>query len=242
VETSQQWIQRDRAAGMAVAVLTGSNLLTNSWLPPAAYVPWNVSIGASLIALARSSGCHPVEIGADPRRLRGALMVGGVGAGVVAIAYGIAVRTPAGKEFFRDDRVTSVGTTTALWQLFVRIPLGTVLMEEVAFRGVLPALLTSSRRPLWLPGTISSLLFGLWHVLPSRDLPLANAGVRRALGAKVSGHATVLAVGVTTLGGVGLNLLRQRTGHLAAPIAVHLATNVLGFLGARLTSPHRMAA
>jgi uncharacterized protein len=235
----QQAITRDRAAGVAVVMLGASNLATNRWLPPAAYVPWNLAMTAGLVALARSSGCHAAEMGGDPRCLRRGLEVGGAGAGFVAAAYGMALRSHVGADLFRDDRVTMIGTTTALWHLLMRIPLGTVLTEEVAFRGVLPALLTSSSRPVWLPGTLSSMLFGLWHVLPSRELPRANLGVRRAIGETASGHVVALAVGVTTLGGGVLHCLRQWTGHLVSPVAVHLATNMLGFLAARLTGRAR---
>jgi membrane protease YdiL (CAAX protease family) len=224
---------RDCAAGAAVAVLGMSNVATNRWLPPAAYVPWNLTVSAGLIVLARRSGCCAAELGADPRRLRGSLHAGAVGAGVVAAGYAFLLCTPA-RNVLRDDRVTSLRTTTALGQLLLRIPLGTVLAEEVAFRGVLPALLASPRRPAWLPGTIASLLFGLWHVLPSRELFRANVGFGGAA-ATAPGGAVPLAVGATTLAGWVLHSLRRRAGHLAAPLVVHLATNVLGFLGARLT-------
>jgi uncharacterized protein len=189
-------------------------------------------VAAGLVVLARRSGCNAADLGADPRHLRHSLRVGRVGAGMVAAGYGIVWGAPAAADAFRDDRVTSLGTRNALFHLLFRIPLGTVLAEEVAFRGALPALLASPRRPGWLPGALASLLFGLWHVLPSRDLVHANAGLRRVV-APASRSAVVLAVGVTTLAGGALQALRQRTGHLAAPVVVHLATNVLGFLAAR---------
>ena len=54
----------------------------------------------------------------------------------------------------------------ALWRVLVVIPLGTVLPEELAFRGLLLALL--GRRYGVVAGILlSSGLFGLWHVVPS---------------------------------------------------------------------------
>jgi uncharacterized protein len=54
----------------------------------------------------------------------------------------------------------------ALWRVLVVIPLGTVVPEELAFRGLLLALL--GRRHGVLGGILlSSGLFGLWHVVPS---------------------------------------------------------------------------
>jgi uncharacterized protein len=226
---------RDLAAGAAVAVLGISNVVTNRWLPPAAYVPWNLTITAGLVVLAQRSGCGIAELGGDPRHLRRSMRVGAVGAGMVAVGYGMGLLTPAGADVFRDERVTSATTTTLLSHVVMRIPLGTVLGEEVTFRGVLPALLTSSRRPTWLPGAVASLLFGLWHVLPSLELPRANVGVRRVVGATPSGRLVALAVGVTTFAGAVLHCLRQQTGHLASPVAVHMATNMLGVLAGRLT-------
>ena len=49
---------------------------------------------------------------------------------------------PAVNELFEDRRV-STGVATLLYQAVVRIPLGTVLLEEIAFRSVLPALLAT---------------------------------------------------------------------------------------------------
>lgn len=244
-------LARDSAAGTAIAVLGVSNVVTNRWLHPVAYVPWNLAMAAVLVLLARRSGCNWADLGADPRDLRRGLRVGAAGAGVVVGAYGFLLAAPGAADVFRDERATSVGTRAALWHLSVRIPLGTVIAEEVAFRGVLPALLTSSpllasfpltaslRSPAWLPGAVASLLFGMWHVLPSRSLAKANVGVGRVVGGRTSGYAVALAVATTTMAGGALHLLRQRSGHLAAPVAVHLATNVLGFLGARLVGGAR---
>lgn len=227
---------RERAAGAAVAVLCISNLVTNRWLPSAAYVPWNLALAGGLVALARRSGCDITELGADLRHLRPSLRLGAAGAGMVAVVYGLLPFTRAG-DMFRDDRVTSAGASTACRDLLIRIPLGTVLAEEVAFRGVLPALLTSSRRPPWVPGAVASLLFGLWHILPAREMGRANEGVGRIVGNRTGALAVVPVVGFMTLAGGVLHSLRQRSGHLAAPVAVHLATNVLGYVGARLSKP-----
>ena len=49
-----------------------------------------------------------------------------------------------------------------LFQVLVRIPLGTVLLEEVAFRGVLPALLGAAPAIRWRWGPVigASVAFG----------------------------------------------------------------------------------
>jgi membrane protease YdiL (CAAX protease family) len=222
---------RDRAACAAVGVLAASNVVTNRCLPPGGYVPWNLALTAALLAIARRSGCSTAELGLGFDRLPSSVRAGAAGAAVVAAGYALALRSDACSDLFRDDRATSLGAATARQYLLLRIPLGTVLAEEVAFRGVLPALVTSRRQ--WMPGAISSLLFGVWHILPSLELVRANVGVERAVGTS-PGRAVALAVGTTALGGGVLQALRQRTGHLAAPAAVHLAANLLGFIGARV--------
>jgi membrane protease YdiL (CAAX protease family) len=54
-----------------------------------------------------------------------------------------------------------------------------VVLEEVAFRGVLPALVDGG---WWRATLVSSALFGLWHVLPSLGMSSANAAAGAALG------------------------------------------------------------
>jgi uncharacterized protein len=233
--SSHMTLARDRTGGAAVAMLAISNVVTNRQLPPAAYVPWNLGMAGLLVSLARRSGCTTADLGLDSRHLRRSLTVGEAGAGIVASAYAFVLLTQIGKEMLHDERATSADSSTARWVLLTRIPLGTVLAEEVMFRGVLPALFTSSTGPNWLSGTVSSLMFGLWHVLPARELVRANKDAGRFLGAAPAGRAVGLAVMIATLAGGVLHFLRRRTGHLAAPVAVHLAVNEFGYVAARAT-------
>jgi membrane protease YdiL (CAAX protease family) len=59
--------------------------------------------------------------------------------------------------------------------VLLRIPVGTVAWEEIAFRGVLQAAL---RRVLAEPAAIAvgSAVFGLWHIRPTAEVP-ASASV-----------------------------------------------------------------
>ena len=118
-----------------------------------------------------------------------------------------------------------------LWAVLVVIPLGTVLPEELAFRGLLLALL--GRRYGVLTGTLlSSGLFGLWHILASLGGGPANAAMVDVVGGDAAGTvarviATVL---FTTLGGVVLCWLRLRSGSLLAPLLAHWTVNALGVI------------
>ena len=115
---------------------------------------------------------------------------------------------------------------------FVVIPLGTVLFEEVAFRGravgagARPARHGARRR------SVSSVLFGLWHVLPSLRLNQVNPAVTDLVGPGPAGQALAVAGAVvfTAAAGVLLCELRRRSGSLLAPIGLHWAVNGLGVL------------
>lgn len=228
-------LMREGGAGLAVAALVVSNLATNRWLPRAAYVPWNLAMTAGLLVMARYAGLGFDELGMDPRRLRKSAQVGAIGTAAVATAYGAMVVSGRADGLFEDRRLASLSQRDALWHLMVRIPLGTAFAEEVAFRGVLPALLKSSRIPSRVSSTIAAVLFGLWHVLPSHEQARAN----RSGGVGHSGGAVAVAVVTTTLAGSFLHRVGARAGHLAAPIALHLATNGLGLLAVRIVDARR---
>lgn len=216
---------------MAVTALGLSNVATNRVLPDAAYVPWNLALAAGLVALARGAGVDRHALGASTEHARRAAVAGVGGAVAVAAGYALAVRT-AGPAL-QDRRATDLSPGRARREALVRIPLGTVVAEEVAFRGVLPALLAAPGRPTGLPDAVAALLFGVWHVLPSRDLVDANAGAGRVAGRLGPNGTTAAAVASTAVAGAGLLALRRRTGHLLAPMLVHWATNALGLVAAR---------
>ena len=104
------------------------------------------------------------------------------------------------------------GGTTAQ-RVLLAIPLSTVFFEEVLFRGVLWAVL---HRVVGLRvATVwQALAFGAWH------LP----------GAAAAGQPAWAVLGVTVLAGAGFGWLRERSGSLVAPAAVHWTLNGLGVL------------
>ena len=138
---------------------------------------------------------------------------------------------------YADDRVTSVSSARAAYETMVRIPFGTVLSEELLFRG---AVLATAEQAWGSPigVAVSSVVFGVWHVLPALEGHVMNpAGAR--LSARFGGlHAhvggTVL---LTALAGVAFATLRQRSRSVVAPFAVHAALNVSTYLAARWAHP-----
>ncbi|MFC5993355.1 CPBP family intramembrane glutamic endopeptidase [Pseudonocardia hispaniensis] len=209
----------------AITILAASNVVSNRiW--PEAYVPWNLAIAAILLILARRSGLSWDDLGLASARLRRGLTIGGLAAGLVGVLYLLALAVPATRSAFVDSRAAGP-LGAALFAALVRIPLGTVVLEETAFRGVLPALVAGG---WWRSALVSSGLFGLWHVLPSLGVAQANA----AVGAAVGGWGAVAQVGLAVLFTFAAGLLmcawQRWSGHLVTPMLAHVATNSLGVL------------
>jgi membrane protease YdiL (CAAX protease family) len=218
---------RPGAAG-AVALVAAWNPVVNRMLPPAWYVPANLLVAAALLGLARASGAGAGDLGLDPSTARSGLRLGLRGAALVAAGIGVGLGLPATRQLFADERLAGVSGAGLAYQTLVRIPFGTVVLEEVAFRGVLLGLF--ARRSGTARAVVaSSALFGVWHVLPTLDALEAND---LAAGTPARVAAVGGAVVLTGVVGALFCALRLRSGSLVAPAVVHLATNSLGALAA----------
>lgn len=188
------------------------------------YVAVNVALSAGLLLAAGAQGLTAAALGLAPRDL-GAGLAWGTGAALLVTAgLGTALAVPALRPVLRDPRVADLSPAALVRYALVRIPLGTVLLEEVAFRGVLLAVWARDQ-PLAVAVLASSAAFGLWHVVPTAALARARGG-----------RLATVAAGVVVTGLVGTVFcwLRIVSGSLAAPALVHLATNSLGALAAWL--------
>jgi membrane protease YdiL (CAAX protease family) len=212
----------------AVALLAVHNVVGNEVLSDAAYVPANLITGGALVGLAFLAGVSFAAIGLDRGDAASGLRWGATIAALVATAIVLGVLLPPTRHFFEDERVSGLSGGGLAYQALVRIPLGTALFEELAFRGVLLALLLR----ISSTGTAvitSSTLFGLWHVLPTISALRIND---LATGTTTRTAAVVAAVVVTGVAGALLCWLRLYTGSLAAPVLVHVATNSFAIVGA----------
>ncbi|MFB9889298.1 CPBP family intramembrane glutamic endopeptidase [Planobispora takensis] len=246
-----------------VGVMVAANVLNNRVAPRLAPATSAAATGA-MLAMARGSGLSWPELGfRDGAR---GLKVGGALAAAVAGVYGVGIAIPATRRFFRDERALALSWPRVLEEALVQVPFGTVLLEEVGFRGVLYGLLARSHGTLTATG-VSSALFGLWHILPAIDMSRANpalahvmemeeppegagehpagepgerpeaAGERRA-GERAMEPAEVArvvagSVVFTALAGILFCELRRHHG-LVAPSGLHIATNSLGYLFAKI--------
>ena len=191
---------------------------------------------ALLLWLARRAGLSWAELGLGAGTGRPGLRWAGAIIGLVAVVLAAGAALPATRDLFRDSRYDT-GWGQALLTAFVLIPVGTVLLEEVAFRGVLWGLLRRRRGPVTATA-VSSALFGLWHILPSLGLAGDNAAIGGAVGTGRSAQVVTVAgtVAFTAASGVVFCELRRRSGSLLAPAALHWATNGLSVLAAAAVS------
>lgn len=194
-------------------------------LPGVAYVPTNVAVGALLLVMARSGGISWEDLGLGGRHIRRGFRIGAVAGSAAGVAMLLAAATPMTRGFFDDARVPADAPGwERLYQTVIRIPVGTVVFEELAFRGVLLAVLCR-RLPLSAAVALNSALFGLWHIVPTLSTATANGIEGLARVGLVTG--SVLA---TAVGGVVFCALRVRGRHILAPAMLHVAFNDAGYL------------
>lgn len=224
------------ATGGLTLALGVTNMVAAPRLDRLPSATWNLGTTAIALSLARWAGLPRAAIGLDRHRLPDGVATGAVGAAAIAAALGMVASTRTGRELLDDDRVVDASWSKTALHVGVFIPLGTVVLEEVAFRGVLPALLDPAGRSVAATVVIPSLAFGAWHIVSSRDFVAAHD--------QAGGGATGSTAGIvtaTTAAGVVLALARRRGGHLAAPALMHFTANGLVTLLGRALGPGKTA-
>jgi uncharacterized protein len=191
------------------------------------YVALNACATGAALSAAAASGLTAADIGLGRERWSPGRLGAGAAAAVAA-GWLVVAALPATRPVLDDKRITSIDGRAVAYQAVVRIPVGTVLWEETAFRGVLQAALCRVM-PQTAAIAVTSGVFGLWHVRPTLQALRANglANSRGQAAARVTAG-----VAATTAGGVLLSWLRARSGSLAAPVLLHLATNSGGLAAA----------
>ena len=142
---------------------------------------------------------------------------------------GVGTAVPRTRRLLVDERGAATSRTRLLWEAGVRLPWGTVLLEEVAFRGLLLAVVLQASGQVWAVA-VTSVCFGLWHVIPSLGRGHEVAAATTFLGARAEAGFVVGSVVATTAAGVAFAVLRLVSGSLLAPMAVHWTLNASGLL------------
>lgn len=222
-------------AVLVAAVLVVWNNLVVPHLPadPGVRTIANVALVAVLVAGARTCGLTWADLGLCRTTWREGALWGGGAVAVAALVYVVAYLLPVTRPLLERPGVGADPTSELLLRALVIIPIGTVLCEELAFRGVLHALgvrVLPARAAL----VVGASVFGAWHVAGAMAAPVTEAGLPPGMSA--TALAVVVVVGVTVPGGVVLAAVRRRTGSLLAPIGVHLGTNVIGLVAVVLAT------
>jgi membrane protease YdiL (CAAX protease family) len=176
--------------------------------------PWtNTAMVLVIIIVATVARLDLDEMGLARRHLVSGLKWGCASAALVGVVV-LAARGIVGPMPSLTADHVGVSGWQMLLTVFVRIPIATVLLEELAFRGtMLPLLRRVTTPPLaWASGAV---LFGLWH-LP----PIWGSSIGNLLGT----------FAVTAAAGLAFTWLRVRSQSLVAPMLAHWATNGLALL------------
>lgn len=236
---------RCRAPGVGTALAVTSVALAAGVVVP--LLPRRVRLGANLvaaaatIAVARRRGLTWAGLGCDPADAARGGRYGAAAAGLVAAVVAGSAAHPATRGLYADERVAGAGRARAAYDVLVRIPIATALAEELCFRGaVLGAWDEAAGRA---PATaVSSLAFGLWHVIPALESHAHNpAGAD--LSARLGGRPAHVGVTVvaTAAAGAAFAALRLRSRSVLAPVLAHAAVNELAYLAARWAHAPRAA-
>jgi len=212
------------------AALIVINIANNRVAPQAHYLLWSFVGSVVLLAIGLLDGSDFTDMGLGFSYLLPGLIWAGISIAAVTLVYLIGSVFKKTREAFADQRIGSLSGGRLLFQSMVEVPLGTVLLEEIAFRAVLFSML-ARRFDLITAIVISSILFGLWHILPSIGSHVNNPALGGVVGSGRRGHilAVLASVLTTTVAGVLFTLMRIFSGSVIAPMGFHWATNGLGY-------------
>jgi len=214
---------------LVTLALVAYNNVANLWPPfnRRAYVPTNF-IATVVLALVAFG---PLELTFD--EVVGSLelldALGGVALGaLISAPLFVALRWPSWRARIADERTAHLSGASLAYQCLVHVPLGTALLEEFAFRGVLFAAWEATESSP-VAAIISSVVFGLWHIAPARNAYLLNhpEPSRGSMLRWIS--VTVLA---TFVAGLVLVWLRVISEGLLLPFTLHATLNSLATLAA----------
>ncbi|HEX6299814.1 MAG TPA: CPBP family intramembrane glutamic endopeptidase [Acidimicrobiia bacterium] len=207
-------------------ILAAHNVVQNSILNEHGYVPGNVVVAATLAGLARDAGLTWEEIGLGRGDLRMSRRTGAWILTASTAFLAVTARIPRIRHHLRDERAPIGSRRETIRRALIRFPVGTALFEEVAFRGVLPALLASATRS----GDITAAgMFAIWHLIPTHHALRVN-GIAQGPRSRILG--TLAGSAAAGLAGYVLSRVRRKTGSILAPWLIHSAVNTTSFLAA----------
>lgn len=210
-----------------IGILVVVNIINNKFVDRSYLLVCFIAT-AVLLALGRFDGLTWSEMGLGKAELVDGLIWGAFIFAGVCVFFAIAAAIPLTRKGFGDKRAAEQGWMSLLYNAMIRIPLGTALLEEVAFRGVLLAVVWDAWG-FWWGVAVSSVVFGFWHVYPAVDFHQnTSAGALMGTGKAALMRSIALNVVGTALAGVVFCLLRYWSGSLIAPFVLHASLNGIG--------------
>lgn len=222
-----------RALALTIGTLAAYNVVRSLWIPTDTQLLTNLLLAGAMALIAHWAGLTHDDIGLHKTQHGKGARWGATTLGlillVVATGAIAAQYVPALTGFVNDARV-QVPLSDMIYEVAVNTPFGTVLAEELAFRGVLFALLM--RRFGTVAATAwCSLLFGCWHIMPTLSTAADNGGLSAATASPLALAGFVAGnVLVTGFAGAAFCWLRIRSDSLLAPMLAHLGINSGSFL------------
>jgi membrane protease YdiL (CAAX protease family) len=218
---------------VTVVLLAAYNVTRTLWIPESWQLLTNIGVALLVGAIAWWSSVDATELGLhrDHHPL-GAVWGGGALLLVMAAVVGFAVvsEVRGTSQGALDDSRLRVPFLDMFYEIAVNTPLGTVVLEEFAFRGLLLALFLR-HTSMWRSVLWSSLLFGAWHILPTLTTAASNGAMEQLASTPVGLVLVVIGnVLSTAIAGAVFAYLRLRSGSLLAPALAHLATNDISFV------------
>ena len=215
-----------------IAVAALYNVAENRWVTGALAVPLGLAATAVVLLIAWSAGLSRDQLGLAREGAGQGLALGSKVSALIVAGIVVGVAVPWLHPLLEIDGIAEASALEQLYRPLVRIPLGTVLFEEVLFRGVLLGLFLRRTSPFGA-AMASSVLFGCWHVLPAAS-SIDESTFLAPVTDSAPGLVAVVAgvVIVTGLAGLVFCWLRFRGNSVIAPGIVHATTNSLAYVGA----------
>jgi membrane protease YdiL (CAAX protease family) len=191
---------------------------------------WQIFSFGGLLVIYKLASLNLEDIGLSRLRISAGLKYGFAMIAIISVIF-IALYF-INQNIFSDKRYDQSFHTALISALFI-VPLQTVLFEELAFRGIMPALLKNIGAGFWLTLITSAILFGLWHI--------ASAPKGNLVGISTSSNLLIIGAvfAATASAGAILYFLRYQSDSLVAPISVHWFVNGLAIVLSSLSWLHR---
>lgn len=219
-------LQNPRVATELFAIMAISlyGVILSYTLPPKRHFAVNVLCAGTVGLFGYIAGLSLADMGLGFSQLIHALPISIGIAFAIASAISLSVRIPWLRTIFGGSPLAGGTRRQIAYAVGVRIPLSTALLEEVLFRGVLLGLLLVDHSTITAI-TVSSLIFGVWHIFPTVAQMEHNKALAAMLHKRQRIGMVIGTVITTALAGAAFNLLRIWTGSLFTPWMIHWAIN-----------------